>query len=153
MARIVESHFDSFDGIEKEHRELEELLDTSARKPGHQADALEKSEALARRAMRLYLKFRQMRFEWEQDNQILFSNMRVEATRALQREKEQGFRSKQITDADVATMCATMFPDEVRVQEAQRNRASLTEKSLEHLVEMWSSKCRSLGTIVGKGRT
>jgi hypothetical protein len=148
---IVDDHFEGEVDVARQHRELEEMLRTSDR-PGHQANALENAEVNARRAMRLYLRFRQMRFDWEQDNQVLFASMRHEATKALQREKEQGYRAKQITDADVASMCSHLFPDEWRAQESRRNRAHLAEKSLEHLVEVWASKCRSLNVLVGRGR-
>jgi dsRNA-specific ribonuclease len=89
---------------------------------------------------------------WEMDNAVIFGAMWNEASKALQREKDQGYRSKQITDKDVEAMVGTMFPDEWRAQEVRRLRAKHTEKSLEHLVEMWGSKCRSLNTLVGKGR-
>lgn len=152
MRRIVEHHFDDDEtDIAVEHKALEKLLDSSER-VGHQSNALEQAETNARRAMKLYLRFRQARFEWEQDNKVVFSSMRIEATKALQAEKQSGTRSKQITDADVETMCASLFPDEMRAQEVRRNKAHLTEKSLEHLVEVWSSKCRSLNALVGKGR-
>ncbi len=151
-ARIVETHFDESVDIDKEHQQLEAALDSADTKPGHQVHELERAEHNARRAFKLYLRFRQLRDEWEQDNRVLFASMREEAQRTLQHEKDTKQRSKQITDADVEHVCALMFPDEMRAQERQRNRARLTEKSLEHLAEMWSSKARSLGVLVSKGR-
>lgn len=152
MRRLVESQFEGELDFEAEHRELEHTLDSTAAKPGHQVHELERAELMGRRAARLLMRFKQVHFEWEMDNRVLFAGMRQEATKALQSEKAQGYRNKQITDADVDTMCASLFPDEWRVQEVKRNRAKLTEKSLEHLVEAWSSKCRSLNVLVGKGR-
>lgn len=151
MRRIIESQFLREEDIVREHRELEERLKTS-NKVGHQAHELEESEVNARRAFKLWITFKQMTLEWEMDNRVVFTDMREQATKALQREKEQGYRSKQITDADVSNMMATMFPDEWRAQEIKRSRAHSTEKSLEHLVEMWGAKVRSLGTLVGRGR-
>jgi len=151
MRRIIEAEFDTDTDLVAEKERLEDLLDSS-NKPGHQANALEQAETNARKAFRLLIRFREMHAAWEMDNAVIFSAMRIEAEKALQREKEQGYRSKQITDKDVESMVSTMFPDEYRVQEIRRLRAKQTEKSLDHLVEMWGSKCRSLNTLVGKGR-
>lgn len=151
MRKVIESSFLPYEHLLSEHKELEELLDSS-KKVGHQAALLESAETCARRAFKLWISFKQMTLEWEMDNRIVFSSMREEATKALHREKEQGYRSKQITDADVNNMIATMFPDEWRAQEIKRSLAHGTEKSLEHLVEMCNFKVKSLGTLVGKGR-
>lgn len=151
MQQVIERQFIRHEDIVTEHRELETLLDT-AKKVGHQANALEEAEKNARRAFKLWITFRQMTLEWEMDNRIIFSDMRDAANKNLHEEKKSGFRSKQITDADVENEIASCFPDEWRAQEIKRSQAHKAEKSLEHLVEMWGSKCRSLGTLVGKGR-
>lgn len=132
-------------------KELENELDSTNR-PGHQIHALEKAEANARNAFRLLIRYKEMHQTWEMDNAVLFASMWAEASKSLHQEKADGHRSKQITDKDVETMVYSMFPDEYRTQEIRRLRAKQTEKSLEHLVEMWSSKCRNLGLLVNKGR-
>ena len=137
--------------IVRDMRDLESELD-STNKQGFQVNALEHVESQARRAFKLLIRYRELHQAWEMDNSVIFGSMWGEAAKALQREKDQGYRSKQITDKDVEAMVSTMFPDEWRSQEVKRLRAKQTEKSLEHLVEMWSSKCRSLGLLVGKGR-
>ena len=151
MRRIIEAEFDTDTDLVAEKERLEDVLDSSNRQ-GHQASALEQAETNARKAFRLLIRFRKMHAEWEMDNSTIFSAMRIEAEKALQREKEQGYRSKQITDKDVEAMISTMFPDEYRAQEVRRLEAKQTEKSLEHLVDMCGSKCKSLNTLVGKGR-
>ncbi len=78
--------------------------------------------------------------------------MRAEATRELQKDKDSGKRSKQITDADVDSMCAMLHPDEYKAQEVRRREVKVMEESMAHLTEMWGSKCRSLQTMVGKQR-
>lgn len=152
MERIVVSAFGGNDlDLAKEQKELEAALDTST-DVGRQAHALERAETNARRAFRLLISYREMYAAWEADNAVFFGAMWSEAQKALQAEKDNGKRSKQITDRDVEMMAAVTFPDEWRAQEIKRLRAKQTEKSLEHLVEMWSSKCRSLNALVGKGR-
>lgn len=154
MTRIVELEMgdgDDPEALVKDKRYLEDQLDSSD-KPGHQVAQLERAEHNARRAFRLLIQYRQMQHHWEKDNATVFSAIWYEATKALQREKDQGHRSKQITDKDVEMMCANMFPDEWRAVEVKSMRSKQTEKSLEHLVEMWTSKCRSLKSLVEKGR-
>lgn len=151
MARIVEMEFEDGTDLVKEKVRLEEALDTTS-KLGQQANALEQAEVNARAAFKLLIRFREMHQAWERDNATIFATSWNEASLTLQREKDKGFRSKQITDKDVEMMVATMFPDEWKSQEIKRLRAKSTEKSLEHLVEMWSSKCRSLNALVSKGR-
>jgi len=130
---------------------LEAHLDTTE-KTGRQVHELERAERNARKACSLLLRYRMMHADWEKQNSTIFSSMWIEATKALQAEKDAKTRSKQITDRDVEMMCASMFADEWTAQESRRMRAKLTEKSMEHLVEMWSSKCRSLNALVSKGR-
>jgi hypothetical protein len=130
---------------------LEDELDSS-NKVGHQVQQLERAELNARKAFRILIRYRQLHTAWERDNATVFSSIWYEASKALQREKDLGNRSKQITDKDVDMMCASMFPDEWRENEVKALRAKQTEKSLEHLVEMWTSKCRSLKSLVEKGR-
>jgi len=154
MARIVEMEMgdgEDASSLVKDKQFLEEQLDSSD-KPGHQVSQLERAEHNARKAFRLLIRYRQMQFAWEKDNSTVFSAIWYEATKALQREKDQGHRSKQITDKDVEMMCASMFPDEWRAVEVKTMRSKQTERSLEHLVEMWTSKCRSLKSLVEKGR-
>lgn len=151
MSQIVASSFLKEEDMVAEKKELEELLDSS-KKIGHQANSLAKAEFEARRAFKLWISFKDMALKWELDNQVVFSDMKNAANKALQDEKDAKLRSKMITDADLNLMCATMFPDEWRAQEIRRARAKAAEKSLEHLVEMYGSYCRSLGTLVGKGR-
>ena len=89
---------------------------------------------------------------WEADNEVVFSSMRSEATRALQHEKDQKLRAKQITDADVDARIATLYPDEWRAQQNARGRNKAMLASLENLSEVWMSRCRTLQTILTKQR-
>ena len=72
--------------------------------------------------------------------------------RDLQREKESGTRNKQITDEDVQSRAAQLFPDEYRASEARYSRVKRMVDSMEHLSRMWESRCRSLASFVTKMR-
>ncbi len=89
---------------------------------------------------------------WELDNAVIFAGMRAEATKILQREKEQGVRNKQITDADVTSMCAALYPDEWRAQEVKRAEVEAMVRSMENLNMNWMSRCRSLQAMLAKQR-
>ena len=150
--RIVERIFvtDVFQAYER----LEKALRVGEKRSDHGSlmRALDEAETEARLAHRLYVTSVIERKRWELDNEILFGEMRRQATHALQREKEQGYRSKQITDADVTAMCATMWPDEWRAQEMKRATVKAMEESIANLDELANSRCRSLQTMLGKSR-
>ena len=114
--------------------------------------ALDEAETNARLAHRLYVSARVERERWELDNEVFFAGMRVEAMREIQREKDMKMRSKQITDADVASMCASMYPDQYRAQEVQRRKVKVMEESLANLSEVWLIRCKSLQTLLSRQR-
>lgn len=114
--------------------------------------ALDEAEANARTAHRLWMTAKVEHQRWELENQVLFGAMRAEATKTLQREKDQKLRNKQITDADVEATCALLFPDEYKHQEVKRRKVEAMVKSMENLCECWMSRCRSLQAMLGKQR-
>jgi hypothetical protein len=116
------------------------------------AKALDEAETCWRQAYRLYLSARLEVERWELDNAPVLASMRGRATRELQREKDEGHRSKAITDADVEAKMAALWPDEYKAATERGLRAKLMLKSMEHLAEAWGSRCRSLQTIHSKQR-
>lgn len=150
--RIVESVF--VDKPFEIYQALEAKLRVGDQRTDHGSvnKALDEAESNARLAYKLYCTAKIERERWEMDNDVIFGAMRAEATRLLQREKEQGLRSKQITDADVDSTCATMFADEWRHQQTKRKKVDLMVKSMENLSELWLSKCRSLNAMLSKQR-
>lgn len=114
--------------------------------------SLDEAESNARLAFRLSITAKLERDRWERENDVVFAGMRAEATSVLQREKDQKLRSKQITDADVESACAALFPDEWRHQEHKRRKVELMVKNMENLAEMWASRCRSLQAMLAKQR-
>lgn len=139
--------------IEETYAWIESTLALGARlgEHGYRVKALDLAETAYRKAHRLFITVKLTRETWERDNEVNFAHSRVEATKALQQEKDAGYRSKQITDADVNAKCAEMFPDEWRVQEHRRSKYKLTEDSILNLVDVCSSRCRTMQTLVGKG--
>ena len=89
---------------------------------------------------------------WEADNQVVWAGMRTQATRSLQKEKDDKLRSKQITDEDVESRMAAIYPDEYKEQRAGHAKMKAMVHSLENLAELWSSRCRTLQVLLGKQR-
>lgn len=140
--------------FEEEFRRLEaELSIGSARgEHGRLAEALDNAETNTRAAFRLYATARIARKSREDTDEIASAKLRDDATKSLQEEKDKGTRAKAITDADISARMAGLFPDEFRAQSERRRRWEMTEKSLEHLVSMWESRCRSLQAMLSKSR-
>ena len=78
--------------------------------------------------------------------------MREQATKALHGEKERGVRTKQITEKDVDTKCAAMFPDEWARQETKRLRHKLTEDRMKFAIENAQLRCRILDSMMARLR-
>lgn len=142
------------DGIDEVYARLEKALRVVERleSAGNYVRALEEAAPNAWLSKRLHVTAKVERQRWEFDNEVLFGAMRAEATRELQREKDEGKRSKQITDADVAMKCAALYQDEYRAQEMRRARAKAMEEALAHMVEVWMVHVRTLQILVGRAR-
>lgn len=119
---------------------------------GHILKALDEAEDCHRAAHRLLISAQVDKKQWELDNDLTLAVLRAEATKSLQAEKDKGIRSKAITEGDVLAKCMELFGDEWRAHEMQRERLKRTEDSIENLVEVWASRCRSLQTMLGKHR-
>lgn len=150
--RIVETIF--VDDPWGEYQRLQDMLEVGEDRTdyGVVIKALDLAEKNARRAFNLYATAVVARREWELANEVVFAAARKEATRRLQHEKNEKTRTKMITDADVESQIAIMFPDEWKAQEIRRTKMKAMVDSMQHLSEMWSSKCRSLQTMTSKLR-
>jgi hypothetical protein len=152
LDRIVEEVF--VRDLYAEWKELEAGLTVGEKRSEHAYAVRELDLAASRayRAHRLYLTARAAREEWEAENETIFGAMVAQAHHELEVEKEAGTRKKQITDADIRSKVATLFPDEWQAQERKRRKVELTVKSLERLAEIWFNKCADLRAGVGKQR-
>ncbi len=146
-AVFVEDPWPTYQKLEKALRIGEKRSDF-----GTLQAALDDAETNARLAHRLWITAKVAREEWEAENQVVFGAMRAQATAQLQREKDQGARSKQITDADVGMMAAAMFQDEWTAQEGRRRKFEAMADSMKNLAECWMYRVKSIGVLHGKQR-
>jgi hypothetical protein len=137
-----------------------ETLEKSLKLAGeaHRADyatlitALDACQDNSREAHRLFVSAKVAVARYEADASVLLVDMRKQATAALDEEKASGERKKQITEADVESRIAALFPDEWRALEDRRARAKGMVLHIERLAELWKERCRDLRTMVETSR-
>lgn len=136
--------------IEATYDRLEEALRVGEKRNDRQTlmKALDNAESNARKAHDLLATAKIETERWEADNLPIIGAMREKATEMLSAErtviKEEKGRAKMITDADVDGMAATMFPEEWKAQKVARERTKMIERSIENLLTLWTSRCRTL---------
>lgn len=99
-----------------------------------------------------YAQVRLARETWELENDVVFGDMREQATKCLEVEKERKIRTKTITEKDVDQKCAAMFPDEWARQESKRLRMKLTEDRTKFAIENAQTRQRVLDSMMSKLR-
>lgn len=119
---------------------------------GSFAHALEAVQGEARDAHWLWQIAQLERNRWELDNAVSHGAMRSKAMRVLQQEKDAGVRSKQITEADIHSMCAIIFPDEYKASELRKKQVEMLEESTKDLARRWSERAEDLRVLYGKMR-
>lgn len=100
----------------------------------------------------VYIQVKFAREGWELDNDTMLGAMRAAATEVLETEKEKKIRTKMITEADINTKVAAMFPDEWAAQEKRRLQYKLVEERAKHCVERGTIRCRHLDTMLNRLR-
>lgn len=119
---------------------------------GTLTEALDKAEDNARIAHALYCTARFEQERWEIEQETVLASIRTRAVVALEEEKKSGLRTKQITDADVVSKMAALFPDEYR---HAQTRAVQVKKMVEHtlkLCELSTNRAASLRVMLEKVR-
>lgn len=149
--RITERVFDLPDP-EAEYALLEKALSLGTQEFDSIAKALDSAEDNARRAHRLYVGAKLDYERFLADAEVIEGAIWSEAVAELQREKEAGTRTKQITDADSRAKCAALFPDEWRDLAEKKVQAKLSVEHMERFADLWVSRCRSLGGLLAAKR-
>ena len=116
------------------------------------AKALDGAEDNARKAHKLYCAARVEQERFELDAKAIEGAARRPVLRELQAEKEVGQRTKQITEADVEARMFTEYPDEFKRLSLSRLKFRKMVEHMSKLSELWTSRCRTLQTLLGKSR-
>ncbi len=134
--------------VEAEYLALEaELEIKEALTPEVVREALNRCERNALRAHRLYVLGRVQLDRFRIDTEVALGAMRDQAVAELTIEKTSGVRTKQITDADVASRAASLHPDEWREISEGLARAESMLKNLERFADVWYRRSWSLGGL------
>lgn len=153
FGKIVETVF--VNDLHETWKKLKDSLTVGEKRSDHGTlqKALDQAEKNAYDAHRLYITAK-IEFEsWQKDHDVVMGAFWSEASRSIQKEKDEGNRSKQITDADVRMRIATLHPDDWKVLEVKSAKFKATVDSLANLSEQWNSRCRTLQTMMGKLRS
>ena len=115
-------------------------------------DALDRCQDNSREAHRLFVSAKVSVARYEADAAVLLTDMRKQSLAALDAEKAAGQRSKQITEADIESRIASLFPDEWRALEDRRAKSKAMVSHLERLSELWKERSRDLRVMIENSR-
>lgn len=146
--RVQLSVLDESIDVTTEYESLQaELEIQEALTPEVVRQSLNRCERNAHRAHRLYVLARVQMDRFRIDTEVALGAMRDEAVAALTLEKTAGVRTKQITDADVASRAASIHPDEWREISEGLARADAMLKNLERFADVWYRRSWSLSSL------
>lgn len=149
--RIQERVFDLPDP-ESEYAELQAGLQVGNQQFDSIYGALDRAEDNARRAHRLYICARVDAERFALDADVTEGSLWAAASADLQRDKDNGARTKQITDADVRARIATMFPEQWSELQQRRIKARKTIEHLERFADLAKTRCFSLANMLATKR-
>lgn len=119
--------------------------------PGAVQAAAESQESMAERALRLYVVAQHEVAAYTHGGDALIGAMRENALVELELDKAKGVRTKQITDGDVASHAAVMYPDEWRRVNDRREKGRLLLKYVEGLSVLAATRAATLRNLVNPG--
>lgn len=138
-----------YDWLEKN---LRLPFDVAGAEYGKIAGHLNEVEHNAYRAFVLYVNAREALESYTIDCMAIEAAMRDAATLDLQSEKDDGKRTKAITDKDIETRMSSKYPDEYRSISTRRVRARKMVDACERLAELWKFRSKTLAAIADKSR-
>jgi hypothetical protein len=148
LARVVSSVFSVEVTVEAYLRLERELALADPTRPEVVRLALNRAQANASEAHRLYV-VAKVEFElFETECLRYMAKFREEAIRALKAaEAQPGRAKKDITEKDVSAMLAKLFPDQVLVEQERREKSRQTVAHLYRLAELWKERTYALGQL------
>lgn len=129
------------------------LTITDALTPQRLQQAANEQEDLADRAFRLYVVAKVEVKQYERELEPAAAAFRAKAHDALEDQKANKLRTKQITDADVVAKIAQDYPDEWTDIQVRRERAKALVEQLQNLAMLAGNRCNTLRAMLNpKGR-
>lgn len=152
VGEIIETIFPegSIERINAEYVDLEAALQLDgALTPNAIRDAINGSQRRALRASAIHLLAKLDLSRYERECDVALGAMREAAAAELEKEKEEGLRSKAPTIADIADRAATKFPDEWRDINNSLQRFKRTVDQLEKFSKLWERRSYALAAMGG----
>lgn len=148
FARVVESVFAVEIRVEDYVRLEKELALADPTRPEVVRLALNRVQANASEAHRLYIAAK-VEFElFETECLRYMAHFREQAIRELKKgETQPGRAKKDITEKDVTSQLARMFRDEVLLEQERREKSRQTVAHLYRLAELWKERCFALSQM------
>lgn len=106
--------------------------------------SIDEAEDNARIAHQVYINAKLVKEAYESKVEPVIAGMWASARQLLEKEKTEGLRTKQITDNDVKYKVIEMYGDEYSSQQTKLRQYDQTIKHLEHIVQVWNSRCNSV---------
>jgi hypothetical protein len=116
-------------------------------------DALDRAQTHVLKARGLLINAKVTIDAAKRDAAPLENSMRDAATARLEAEKEAGSRKKAITEADVSSMMATLYPDEWAAVQYREARTRRTIALFDELCTIAAERARDLRAIVSASRS
>lgn len=151
--RVVERVFSRTDAVaEYERLEKELKLGDQRNDFGSLQKALDEAEDNARSAHQLFVQAKAEVKAYELDNEQFLAPFYKKATEALQSEKDGGKRNKSITDGDVRSTIALMYPDVLKDHDSRGAKAKGMVEQVGQLSKLWEGRCATLATLIAHRR-
>lgn len=153
LAQIVETVW--VDDMHKLWKRIKAALPLGERRSEHGflVKMLDEFRVLSYEAHNLYATAKREEHRWELENEVVFSALWNEASRALEAEKEDKTRSKAITEQDVRAKINTLHPEEYVAQETKRKALKVTIEDLTYLVKVVNERCEDIRVMLAKLRS
>ena len=140
LGKIVETHWT--EDLYGEWNRIRGLLRVGEQRSehGHVMLALDEARKIAEDAYGLMVTAILEAKRWETANEIVFAAMWTQARIEAERERKQMGFSKAVTDQDVRSKCAVLYPDEWLAQEVDREKVKLTVDRMKNLSKVAADK-------------
>jgi hypothetical protein len=151
--KVTQRLFDTIGDPDPLYQALENDISLKcALTPGNLQQALNFAEDNARKAHAMYVVAVAEYEAFEAELDPIVEAMRAAATTALQDEKDQKKRSKNITDSDVRGRASVMYPDEWKRAIVRKSKATAMRDHLSRLASLWQNRCFSLSSMLNAGK-
>jgi len=149
---IVTDLFESGYDVVQEWQDIREgLVIEDALTPVRLKTAANKQEELADRAHQLYIVGKVEVSAYMRETEVTYGAIRNAASEKMEAEKANKTRTKMITDADVKSECARMYPDEWADICTRRERAEAMLAQLLNLAALAKSRCYTVSNMMAPG--